>query len=174
MKEFSHPGVTEKTPIDLNHAIETTIAVSRNEWKYVAEVVTDLDQDLPPCSVLARPAEPGLLNIVVNAAHAIGDTTESGAGARGTITVSTRRDDDWVEIRISDTGAGIPEEIRSQIFDPFFTTKAVGKGTGQGLSIARSVIVDKHGGALRFESVAGEGTTFIIRLPLAGSVAIAA
>jgi signal transduction histidine kinase len=107
-----------------------------------------------------------VLNIIVNAAHAIGDVVKT-SGAKGTITVSTRRAGDSVEIRIADTGSGIPESIRSKIFDPFFTTKEVGKGTGQGLAIARSVVVDKHGGTIHVDSQPGQGTTFVIRLPLA-------
>jgi signal transduction histidine kinase len=92
-------------------------------------------------------------------------------GSKGTIRISTRLDKEWVEIRISDTGTGIPEEIRHRIFDPFFTTKEVGKGTGQGLAIARSVVVDKHGGTLTFESEVGRGTSFILRLPVADATA---
>jgi signal transduction histidine kinase len=105
-----------------------------------------------------------ILNIVVNASHAIADVAPKGG--KGKITLSTRRVDEWAEIRIRDTGGGIPENIRDRIFDPFFTTKPVGKGTGQGLAIARSVIVDKHGGTLAFETEISSGTTFIIRLPL--------
>jgi signal transduction histidine kinase len=107
-----------------------------------------------------------ILNLIVNASHAIADVVGEGAAGKGTITVSTRLDDPWVEIRIADTGTGIREEIRSKIFDPFFTTKGVGKGTGQGLAIAHSVVVDKHGGEIRLESAVGKGSTFIIRLPL--------
>ncbi len=166
MKEFSHPGTTEKTQVDLNHTIESTLTVARNEWKYVAEMVTEFDATLPP--VLCQPGEFNqvILNLVVNAAHAIGDTPKGRDGAKGTITVSTKRDGDWVEVRIRDTGTGIPEAARGKVFDPFFTTKAVGKGTGQGLAIARSVIVDKHAGTISFETEMGQGTVFIIRLPL--------
>jgi len=107
------------------------------------------------------------LNLVVNAAHAIAGVIGDGSKGKGTITVSTRRDGDWVEVRVQDTGGGIPENVRDRIFTPFFTTKPVGKGTGQGLAIARSVVVDKHGGTIRFESEVGKGTTFIVRLPIA-------
>ncbi len=104
--------------------------------------------------------------MIINATHAIADVTRNGNGDKGLITVKTHRLGDWVEIRIADTGTGIPPEARPRIFDPFFTTKEVGQGTGQGLSIAHSVIVDKHGGTINFETEMGQGTTFIIQLPL--------
>jgi PAS domain S-box-containing protein len=171
MKEFSHPGSTEKEALDLNHAIEMTVTVARNEWKYVAEMVTDFAPALPPVPCLPGEFNQVILNLIINAAHAIGEVVKPVNGSKGTIRISTRLDGAWVEIRISDTGTGIPEEIRDRIFDPFFTTKEVGKGTGQGLTIARSVIVDKHGGTLTFESEMGRGTTFIIRLPVTDSAA---
>jgi PAS domain S-box-containing protein len=171
MKEFSHPGSVEKEALDLNHAIEMTVTVARNEWKYVAEMVTDFDSALPPVPCLPGEFNQVILNLIINAAHAIGDIVRQAEGSKGTIRICTRLDGAWVEIRIADTGTGIPEAIRHRIFDPFFTTKGVGKGTGQGLAIARSVIVDKHDGTLTFDSEVGRGTTFIIRLPVAGSVA---
>jgi two-component system, NtrC family, sensor kinase len=167
MKEFSHPGTGEKTAIDLNHAIESTITVARNEWKYVAEMVTNFDSALPQVPCLAGEFNQVILNLIVNASHAIADVVGDGGNGKGTITVTTRRDGDWAEIRIADTGAGIPEKVRNRIFEPFFTTKPVGKGTGQGLTIARSLVVDKHGGTIAFETEPGKGTTFIVRLPIA-------
>ncbi len=166
MKEFSHPGSRQKAAVDLNHAIECTLTVARNEYKYVAEVETDFDPGLPFVPCLPGEFNQVILNLVVNAAHAIADVVGANSGRMGRIVVSTRRDRDWVEVRITDTGTGIPEAIRTRLFDPFFTTKAPGKGTGQGLPIARSVVVDKHGGTLTFETEIGRGTTFIIRLPL--------
>ncbi len=166
MKEFSHPGSVEKTQVDLNHCIDSTLTVARNEWKYVAELVTDFDPDLPPVTCLPGEFNQVILNLVVNAAHAIGDALNGDGPQKGVITVSTKHDHGWVEVRIRDTGAGIPESVRGKIFEPFFTTKAVGKGTGQGLTIARSVIVDKHGGTIAFETESGRGTVFIIRLPV--------
>jgi PAS domain S-box-containing protein len=166
MKEFSHPGSENKTRIDLNHAIESTITVSRNEWKYVADVETDFDASLPPVLCLPGEFNQVVLNILVNAAHAIADVVDNGSKGKGTITVSTRHSGEWAEIRIKDTGSGIPEKARSRIFDPFYTTKEVGKGTGQGLAIAHNVIADKHDGSLTFETELGKGTTFIIRLPI--------
>jgi two-component system NtrC family sensor kinase len=166
MKEFSHPGSDEKQTINLNHAIENTLTVCRNEWKYVSEVVTQLDPELPMVPCLPADINQAVLNLVVNAAHAIADATNGGKKGKGTITLSTRRDGNHVELRVGDTGTGIPEQHRSKIFNPFFTTKGVGRGTGQGLSITRSTIVGKHGGTIDFETEVGHGTTFIIRLPL--------
>ncbi|MEW6657097.1 MAG: PAS domain S-box protein [Thermodesulfobacteriota bacterium] len=165
MKDFSHPGTGEKTALDINKAVESTITVARNEWKYVAEMVTDLAPGLPLVPCLPDEFNQVLLNLIINGAHAIGEVLAQGGQNKGTITISTREDGDWVEVRVKDTGPGIPPEIRSKIFDPFFTTKEVGKGTGQGLAISHSVIVDKHGGTISFESEMGQGTTFIIRLP---------
>jgi PAS domain S-box-containing protein len=165
MKEFSHPGTKEKIPVDLNHTIDSTITVARNEWKYVADLETDFDPSLPMINCLPGEFNQVVLNLIVNAAHAIADVVREGCPEKGKIMVQTRTLSDWAEIRIRDTGSGIPEEIRGRIFDPFFTTKEIGKGTGQGLAIARSVIVDKHGGTLHFETEMGKGTTFIIRLP---------
>ncbi len=167
MKEFSHPASREKRPVDLNRLIETTITVARNEWKYVAEVKTELAADLPPVPCLADEMGQVLLNLLVNAAHAVGEKYGDGEGTgKGTITFRTRLTDGRVEIRIIDTGPGIPAEIREKIFDPFFTTKGIGKGTGQGLAISLDVVVHKHHGTLTVESEPGKGATFIIRLPL--------
>jgi PAS domain S-box-containing protein len=165
MKDFSHPGTKEKVELDLNRAIESTITVARNEWRYVAEVETDYDSSLPMVSCLPGEFNQAILILIVNAAHAIADAIGKGGPEKGTIKVQTRYCPEWDEVRIQDTGSGIPENIRSRIFDPFFTTKEIGKGTGQGLAIARSVIVDKHGGTIHFETEEGKGTTFIIRLP---------
>lgn len=166
MKDFAHPGREEKAPADLNQIIDSTVTVARNEWKYVADMQTDFDRSLPP--VLCHPAEIGqvILNLVINAAHAIEDVVKQGRAAKGGITIATRRRDGWAEIRISDTGSGIPENIRHRIFDPFFTTKEIGRGTGQGLAICYPVIVGKHGGRITFDSEVGRGTTFTIGLPL--------
>jgi PAS domain S-box-containing protein len=166
MKEFAHPGTVEKTAADLNKAIESTITVCRNEWKYVAELVTDFDPTLPLVPCLLADFNQVILNMIVNAAHAVAEKMEDGSTNKGTIQLSTRQDGNWAEVRISDTGTGIPKEVRSRIFDPFFTTKDVGKGTGQGLAISHSVIVEKHGGSINVETEVGRGTTFIIRLPI--------
>jgi len=166
MKEFSHPNSTEKTAVDLNRALESTINISRNEWKYVAELEADLDPSLPVVHCFAGELNQVFLNLIVNAAHAIADVV-GGTDRKGRITVATRNmGDGWVEVSVSDTGCGIPDSIRDKVFDPFFTTKPVGKGTGQGLSIAYNVVA-KHGGRIFFESEVGRGTTFRVQIPVA-------
>jgi PAS domain S-box-containing protein len=165
MKEFSHPGSKEKSPVNLNKSIESTITVARNEWKYVADMETDYDPALPSVPALPGEINQVILNLIVNAAHAIADVAAKGGEKKGKIRIQTRNVGEWAEIRIQDTGTGIPQKAQARIFDPFFTTKAVGKGTGQGLAIAHSVVVDKHDGTIHFETEEGKGTTFIIRLP---------
>ena len=167
MKEFSHPDQKEMAPTDLNRSIQATLIVSRNEYKYVAEVETDLC-DLPPVVCHAGEINEVLLNILVNAAHAIGDRVK-GTDTKGTIRIHSFLEGDVAVIDISDTGGGIPEKIRSRVFEPFFTTKEVGRGTGQGLSISRAIIVDKHRGSLDFDVEQGVGTTFHIRIPVKAS-----
>lgn len=166
MKEFSHPGRGKKDLTDINHALDNTITVARNEWKYVAELTTDFDDSLPlvPCN----PGELNqvFLNMIINASHSIEDALKDQPGKKGSILIRTLHKGKWVQIRISDTGKGIPKEIQDKIFDPFFTTKQVGKGTGQGLAISHSVIVDKHNGRISFETQPEKGTTFIIDLPV--------
>jgi signal transduction histidine kinase len=166
MKEFAHPDQREMAPTDLNRAIASTLTIARNEYKYVAEVATEFET-LPHVTCHLGDVNQAILNMIVNAAHAIGDVVK-GTENRGLITIRTRREGDNAIVLITDTGGGIPENVRERIFDPFFTTKEVGKGTGQGLAIARSVIVEKHGGELTFESERGKGTTFTIKLPIQG------
>jgi signal transduction histidine kinase len=164
MKEFAHPDQGQKTFADLNQAIRGTLVIAHNEYKYVAEVETKFE-DLPLVECFLGEINQVVLNLLVNGSHAIADVVKD-TGNLGKLTVRTRLDGNAVEISIEDTGTGIPEAVRHCIFDPFFTTKEVGKGTGQGLAIAHSVIVKKHGGTLRFETKCGEGTTFFIRLPI--------
>jgi signal transduction histidine kinase len=166
MKEFSHPSGGEKDLVDLSHLISTTLTVATNEWRYVATVEPRLDADLPLVPALRNELGQAFLNLVVNAAHAIADATKGGAEGKGTITVTTRGEDGFAIIEVSDTGTGIPEGIRERIFDPFFTTKPVGKGTGQGLAIVHNVIVERHGGSIDVRSEVGRGTTFTVKLPL--------
>ena len=166
MKEYSHPGGEEKTPVDINKALENTITVCRNEWKYYADLEKDFAEDLPLVPALPGELNQVFLNMIVNAAHAIADAADEDSGKQGVIRVSTHHQKkDWVEVKISDTGTGIPEAHRSKVFDPFFTTKEVGKGTGQGLAISHNVVVDKHCGSITFDTEEGKGTTFVIRLP---------
>ncbi len=134
--------------------------------KYVADIQTEFDPDLPSVPCLPGEMNQVYLNLIVNAAHAIADKLGDHPTQKGCITIRTKRQGCWAQILIRDTGSGIPQHVQSRIFDPFFTTKQVGKGTGQGLAIARSVVVDKHGGMIDFETAPGEGTTFRIRLPL--------
>jgi signal transduction histidine kinase len=166
MKEFSHPGGREMAAADLNKAIESTVTVARNEWKYVAELKLELDPQLPPVVCFLGDFNQAILNLIVNAAHAIGDAVQPQPGTKGEITVSTRRAGDRVEVRVRDTGTGIPEAVRPRIFEPFFTTKGVGKGTGQGLAMVYGAVVKQHGGTVTFETEVGKGTTFIIHLPI--------
>ncbi|GAB4338095.1 MAG: hypothetical protein Kow0037_21790 [Calditrichia bacterium] len=166
MKDFSHPGVEEKVPLDINKALQDTLLVSRNEWKYVAEVETDFSEELPAVPCLAGELNQVFLNIIVNAAHAIQEKVGSEPAEKGKIRISTRPADGRVIVSIADTGKGIPPQIQNKIFDPFFTTKEVGKGTGQGLAIAHDVVVNKHNGNIRFETTPGQGTKFIIELPV--------
>jgi PAS domain S-box-containing protein len=165
MKEFSHPG-QDRTPTDINHAIANTITVATNEWKYVARIATDLDSTLPPVPVIPGEFNQVILNLVVNAAHAIAEARGAGENLKGTIHIVTRQVGGWAEICVSDDGCGMSRQVQQKIFDPFFTTKPVGKGTGQGLSIAHNVIVQRHDGTIAVSSEAGRGTTFTVRIPL--------
>jgi len=166
MKDFAHSDQGTKSMSHINHMLESTLTVARNELKYVAEVETDFDRELPEIECYRDDLNQVFLNLLVNAAHAIADVVGDASAGKGLITVSTQRDINETVVRISDTGTGIPEVVRDRIFDPFFSTKDVGKGSGQGLAIARKIVVDKHKGTLDFETEEGKGTTFIIRLPI--------
>jgi two-component system, NtrC family, sensor kinase len=166
MKEFSHPSTGIPAYVDLREVISTTVTVSRNEWKYVADVVTQFDPALGPVPCLRDELSQVLLNLIVNASHAIEDANRAEPSRKGTITITTKEAGPNAELTLTDTGCGIPESARARVFDPFFTTKPVGKGTGQGLAISHSVIVDKHHGSIRFETEVGRGTTFVISLPM--------
>jgi signal transduction histidine kinase len=169
MKEFSHPGGKEKEPVNLNQAIESAVIVARNEWKYSADLKMDLDPTLPPVPCLPGEFSQVLLNLLVNAAHAITAVGGETSNTKGQVTVQTSHEPEpagWAVVRVSDTGTGIPAAIQPHIFDPFFTTKEVGKGSGQGLAICHDVVVNKLGGQITFETQPDQGTTFIVRLPL--------
>ncbi|WP_051822426.1 ATP-binding response regulator [Desulfonatronum thiodismutans] len=165
MKSFAHPGEKNMVLADINKALTDTVTVSRNEWKYVAEMHMDLDPELPRMSCYLSELNQAFLNIVTNAAQAVAEAHGEHSQEQGLITISSRYDGEWIEIRISDTGAGIPDDIKPRLFDPFFTTKEVGKGTGQGLVIVHNAIVKRHGGTVAVESEVGRGTTFVLRLP---------
>ncbi|MFT3842993.1 MAG: ATP-binding protein [Myxococcaceae bacterium] len=160
MKVFAHPDEREMAPTDLNRAIENTCTIARNEYKYVADL-----GPLPLVYCYAADLNQVLLNLIVNAAQAIAGVVKD-TGALGKIIVRTREERGWAVIEVEDTGGGIPAAIRDRIFDPFFTTKEVGSGIGQGLSVARSLVCDKHKGVIDFSTVEGRGTTFVIKLPL--------
>ena len=166
LKEFSHPGGGEMESADINRVIESTVTVARNEWKYIAEIELELAADLPQIACFPSAIAQVVLNLLVNAAHAIADTRNDG-DPLGRIRIATAaRGDDAVSFSIADSGPGIPEEIRHKIFDPFFTTKEVGRGTGQGLAISRSVVTEQHRGEILLETAPGRGTTFTVVLPL--------
>jgi len=162
MKQFAHPGDEEKTWLDLNNIIRNAVTVTRNAWKYDADIDLNLQKDLPEIRAIRGGINQVLLNTIVNAADAIKEKGEK----EGLISISTQAGSEMVTIRISDTGTGMPEKVRERIFDPFYTTKEVGKGTGQGLSIVHSIVVDQHGGNIMVDSAPGEGTTFTISLPI--------
>jgi len=172
MKAFSHPSEGEKDFCDLNEAIQSTVMVATNEWKYVADIETHFDAALPEVCCLRDELNQVILNLIINAAHAIDVVVEDGTKGKGKITISTQHDNGWALIRIADTGCGIPDKYRARIFDPFFTTKPVGRGTGQGLAIAYSVIVEKHGGEIMCDSEVGRGTTFVLRIPVCDNDAV--
>ena len=168
MKEFAHPDAQEQSPADINHAIETTLLVARNEYKYSARVETDFG-DLPHVTCNVSELNQVLLNLIVNAAHAIEAARRDAS--TGLIRLRTACVGESVEITLEDNGCGIPPENLERIFDPFFTTKEVGKGTGQGLAIARSIVVEKHGGTLQADSEVGRGTRMTVRVPIGGRAA---
>lgn len=161
MKNFSHPGAKDKEPFNINSSLDTTLTVSRNEWKNIAEIETHFEEDLRPVHCIPGALNQVFLNLIVNAAHAIAAKSND----LGKITLTTKNSANGIDIYIQDTGCGIAAEHQKDIFNPFFTTKEVGKGSGQGLSIARDIIVKKHKGTIDFQTTPGQGTTFHIYLP---------
>ena len=166
MKGFANPAATTE-PFDVNQCIEDTITVASGEWKQVAVVDTDLDPALPALVGDRSSLSQVILNLIVNASDAIAIAQTTRGGPKGSIRIVTRRCTEGVEIRVSDSGCGIRDEIRGRIFEPFFTTKEVGRGTGQGLAVAWDVVVEKHLGSIEVESQAGQGSIFVLRLPAA-------
>jgi len=166
MKNFAHPAVNKKTLIDLAKSINDTITISRNEWKYVADIKTDFDPKITLIPLYSNEFNQVILNLILNAAYAIAEKTGKNPDKKGKITFSTHLKKDSVEIKIADTGTGIPENVLENIFDPFFTTKKVGEGTGQGLTISYDIITQKHNGTITCESKLNDGSVFIITLPL--------
>jgi len=162
MKEFSHPARKELAPVDLNRVLERSSVVCKSEWKQTADLQFDIDENLPPITGQEGALNQVVLNLIVNAAHAI----QYKGPEMGRITLRTRCDEEYVRLEIQDSGTGIPESIRHRIFEPFFTTKDVGRGTGQGLALVHDIVVNKHGGQIELESTAGVGTTVIVKLPI--------
>ncbi|HEY0882924.1 MAG TPA: HAMP domain-containing sensor histidine kinase, partial [Archangium sp.] len=167
MKEFAHHDGGEVTLTDLNEALERTLVVSKNEWKYVAQIETALGA-VPRVPCTASSMRQVFLNLICNAAYAVADQNKRTGRGRGTIRVSTRLEGEWVVVSVADDGTGIPEGARHRIFEPFFTTKPVGRGTGQGLAISNTIVTEKNGGKLTFDTEVGLGTTFHVWLPLRG------
>ncbi len=166
IREFSHPSQKVNALADINKGILTTVTISKNEWKYCADLVTELDPKLPMVWCKIDELNQVLLNMIVNAVHAIQEKQKKPDGSKGKITIRTAKKGNDVLISISDTGCGIPQNLVNRIFDPFFTTKDVGKGTGQGLSLAHNIIVNHHHGTISVDSKINVGTTFIITLPI--------
>jgi len=169
MKEFSHKGSANRGPVDINHALETTVNVARGEWKKAAVINWDLDRRLPTIYAVGAELNQVFLNLLVNAAHAVAEKYGTGDNPTGAISITTAARDGGVEVQVSDNGTGIADDIIDLIFDPFFTTKDVGEGSGQGLSIARSIVVERHGGSIDVVSEPGAGATFTVWLPIHGA-----
>lgn len=167
MKAFSHPGPAEPMPVDIHEAIRNTVTVARNRWKYVATLDLEFDPNLPLVPCVPGEFNQVILNLIVNAADAIADAIKGDETRKGVIAIRTRREGDWAEIRVVDSGTGVPEQARGRIFEPFFTTKQIGQGSGQGLALCHAIVVQKHRGTLTFETEDGVGSSFIVRLPLA-------
>lgn len=166
LKDLAHPDAAEQSFADIGAAIDNTLIVANNEIKYVAQVQVDL---CPAREVRCHigQIQQVLLNLVVNSAHAIAERV-GDSGQKGTIRIATRTEDRDFIIVVEDDGTGIPDNVRDRVFEPFFTTKEVGKGSGQGLSIAHALVVERHGGKLSFDSTPGKGTAFTVRLPIEG------
>lgn len=169
LKEFSHPGSVQKAPSNLNRAVQTTVNVAKHEWKYLADLQLRLDPELPEIFCVIDEINQVVLNLIVNAAHAIGALPDRKPGGKGRIIIETQWDGAWAVLRVSDTGTGIPEAARPHVFDPFFTTKEAGRGTGQGLAIVQNVVVKNHGGLVDFDTEIGRGTVFTVKLPIRAS-----
>jgi len=166
MKQYSHLNNEEKKPANLNETLENAEIITRNEWKYYADIENRFSDDIPFISCYEADLNQVFMNLIVNAAHAVQDAIEKEIIKRGVIVICTRKAGEKVLISICDNGTGIPKDVHNRIYDPFFTTKEVGKGTGQGLSIVHKTIVEKHQGKIWFETELNKGTTFFISLPV--------
>jgi signal transduction histidine kinase len=168
LKEFAHPGSEQRCEINIHKLLKNTILVSKNTWKYCARTETNFSPEVPMITGISGDLSQVFVNLIVNAAHAIEDRQEASPNIPGLILVQTKYVDGNVIVSIGDNGAGIPTEVQSRIFDPFFTTKEIGRGTGQGLTIAHEIIVRRHAGSIDFETAPDEGTTFEVTLPIHG------
>lgn len=172
LKDFSHPGAEDPVTVDINAALETTVTVSKSEWKYIADIELNLSSESPQANGHPGELNQVFLNIIVNAAQALKESLEGNSegesSRKGKIVITTRSTRDGVEITISDNGPGVPKELRDRIFEPFFTTKDVGAGTGQGLHLCYRTIVERHGGVLEYRDSPLGGAEFYIRLPALG------
>jgi signal transduction histidine kinase len=162
---MSHPGTKAKVSTNINELIRNAAAISRNRWKYVADMELQFEEPLPDVQSLPAEMSQVFLNLIVNAADAIVEKSGESPHDLGKITIRTCSDADGVRIDVQDTGTGISDEVRHRIFDPFFTTKDVGKGTGQGLAIAYDLIVNKHQGRITIDPGPNTGATFSVWLP---------
>ena len=165
LKAFSHPDTGEKVLFNVNEGIKNTTIICRNEWKFIADLVLNLDDDLPMVPCFPGDFNQVIMNIIINGAHAISERLQN-TNEIGLIQISTSLEKNHIIIRLKDNGIGMDNDSLKRIFDPFFTTKEVGQGTGQGLSISRNIIVNKHSGTLEVESIKGESSIFTISLPL--------
>lgn len=165
VKQFSHPGTQKKIPYDVLKIVNDVVTITRNEWKYVSDVNVSASDNIPLLSCHPNVISQVLVNMIVNSAQSIAEKFGTVADKQGKIGISVSSSPDYIEIKVTDNGKGIPENIKDRIFDPFFTTKDVGKGTGQGLAIAYSAITTMHGGTIMVDSVVNDGTVFTIRLP---------
>jgi PAS domain S-box-containing protein len=173
MRDFSHIDERRQSSVDINKVINSSLVICRNEFKYVADLETDLDENLPRVICCLDDMNQVFLNLIINAAHSIADVIGNHPEKRGLLRITTKRSEDDVVITVSDTGTGISQEVANKMFEPFFTTKPAGQGTGQGLSIVKSKVIDKHGGKVDFKTESGKGTTFIITLPINGKPKVA-
>lgn len=166
MRHFSHLDERRMVAADINKALESTLIILKNEVKYITNIQTNFDKNLPKVVCCIDEINQVFMNLVVNAAHSIEQKNAGFNVKKGLIRVSSQLEGKYVVVKVADDGLGIPEDIQDKIFDSFFTTKKIGKGTGQGLSISHSIVTKKHNGKLYFETVQGKGTTFIVKIPV--------
>ena len=165
MKIYAHADNAHKLPIDINKTVNSIITVCKSEWKYITDIKTTFDPSMPIISCFVNDLQQAIMNIIINAVHAIEEQNEKIKRTKGQILIHTHLESDSILISIKDNGIGIPKKTYDKVFDPFFTTKQATQELGQGLAQAYTTIVDKHEGSLTFESEYGRGSTFFIRLP---------